>query len=139
MDQNDAALAQDREALSSFQKLAAGDPANMQFQQDIGRVRAQIGQVLIDLGQLSTGMDQLRSSLSTLESIPDASNQRSLVGFTILTDQLWLGKAQVMLASSKSASRQQAAEHCREADSWFNKCLPGFEAIRDHASPQSRT
>jgi eukaryotic-like serine/threonine-protein kinase len=136
MDQNDAALAQDREALSSFQKLAAGDPANMQFQQDIGRVRAQIGQVLIDLGQLSTGMDQLRSSLSTLESIPDASNQRSLVGFTILTDQLWLGKVQVMLASSKSASRQQAAEHCREADSWFSKCLPGFEAIRDHASPQ---
>jgi hypothetical protein len=58
------------------------------------------------------------------------------VGFTILTDQLWLGKVQVMLASSKSASRQQAAEHCREADSWFSKCLPGFEAIRDHASPQ---
>jgi hypothetical protein len=88
------------------------------------------------MGQLSTGMAELRSSLSTLERLPDASNQRSLVGFTILTDQLWLGKVQVMLASSKSSSRQQAAEHCREADSWFSKCLPAFETIRDHAPPQ---
>src|SRR5215469_3429246 len=96
MDEKGAALAQDREALEAFQKLAASDPANMQFQQDIGRVRAQTGRVLIDMRQLSTGMDQLRSSLSTLERIPDASNQRSLVGFTILTDQLWLGKVQVI-------------------------------------------
>jgi serine/threonine protein kinase len=136
MDENDAALSQDREALAAFQKLAASDPANAQFQQDIGRVSAQMGRVLIDLGRLSTGMAQLRSSLSTLERMPDANNQRSLVGFTILTDRLWMGKSHVLLASSRSASGQQVAAHCREADAWFSKCLPGFEAIRDHAPPQ---
>jgi len=81
-------------------------------------------------------MAQLRSSLSTLELLPDANNPRTLAGFTILTDQLWMGKAHVLLASSKSASRSPADVDCREAETWFSKCLPGFETIRDHAPPQ---
>lgn len=136
MDDKNAALSQDREALAAFQKLAASDPANAQFQQDIGRVSAQMGRLLVDMGQISAGMVQLRSSLSTLERLPDANSERTLVGFTILSDELWMGKVHVLLASSQSASRQQAAAHCREADVWFGKCLPGFETIRDHAPPQ---
>ena len=136
MDEKEAALSQEQDALGAFQKLAASDPANAQFQQDIGRVSAQMGRVLIDMGQFSTGMTQLRSSLSTLERLPDANNQRTLVGFTILTDRLWMGKSHVLLAAAKSASGQQVAAHCREAEAWFGKCLPGFEAIRDHAPPQ---
>ncbi len=136
MDQKEAALSQDQDALRTFQKLAANDPANAQFQQDIGRVSAQMARVLIHMGQLSKGMAQLRSSLATLERLPEAGNPRSLVGFTILTDQLWMGKIHVLLAAAKSASRQQAAANCRDADSWFSKCLPGFEVIRDHAPPQ---
>jgi hypothetical protein len=49
---------------------------------------------------------------------------------------LWLGKAHVRLASSSNVSRQDAAQHCREAQAWFDKCLPGFEDIRDHAPAQ---
>jgi hypothetical protein len=36
-----------------------------------------------------------------------------------------------MLASS--ANQQQQMEYCREAGLWFEKCLPAFEFLRDHA------
>ncbi|HYL11911.1 MAG TPA: serine/threonine-protein kinase [Terriglobales bacterium] len=132
---NDArgALTQDREALSTFQTLASADPANAQFQQDIGRVRGQIGQILTQSGEPSQAVEQLRLSLSTLEKLPDAKNPQSLVGFAVITDELWLGKAHVLLASSETTSSQMSAEHCREAESWFGKCLPAFQSVRDHA------
>jgi len=58
------------------------------------------------------------------------------VGYGVIADELWLGKAQVRLASTPSASRQQILQHCREAEDWFRKCIPGFQMIRDHAPAQ---
>jgi eukaryotic-like serine/threonine-protein kinase len=136
MGDKNAALSQDREALSAFQKLAATDPANAQFQQDIGRVRSDIGRVLMNMGEPSQGIEQFRLSLATLEKLPDARNPQSLVGFAVIADELWLGKAHVLLASSRKASRQEAVQHCRDAEVWFSKCLPPFQELRDHAPPQ---
>ncbi len=135
MGDNNAALSQDREALSTFLKLSAADPANAQFQQDIGRVRGQIAQVLINMGDPSSGIEQLRLSLSTLEKLPDFKNPQTLVGFAVIEDELWMGKTEVVLASH-TTSKQKAAQHCREADFWFAKCLPAFQALRDHAPAQ---
>ncbi len=135
MGEKNAALSQHREALATFLKLAATDPANAQFQQDIGRVRGQIGQVLMKMGDPSSSIEQLRLSLSTLEKLPDAKNPQSLVGYTVVEDELWLGKAEVLLASRRT-SKAESLQHCREAETWFGKCLPAFQAIRDHAPPQ---
>jgi len=128
-----AALAQDREALSSFQKLAAADPANAQFQEDIAAVRSEIGEVLVDTGKPRDAIEPLRFSVNAAQSMSDAKNPQSRIGYILVSGQFLLGKANVMLASSQTAT-QQKIEHCREASSWFQKCLPAFEFLRDHAT-----
>jgi tetratricopeptide (TPR) repeat protein len=136
MNQYDAALEQGREALSEFQEYAKADPQNAQLRQDLGRVRQQMGLTFFNRGQPALALEQLGLSLGNLDKLPDANKAQSYLGYTVLTDELWLGKAHVRLASSVSISREQAVQHCREAQAWFNKCLPGFEEIRDHALPQ---
>jgi serine/threonine protein kinase len=126
-----AALAQDRAALSSFQNLAAADPANAQFQQDVAVVRGNIGKILLDQGNPKDAIEPLRSSLAATERMSDAKNPQSRVGYIVVSNQFLLGKANVMLASS--ANTHQQTEYCREAGSWFQKCLPAFEFLRDHA------
>jgi hypothetical protein len=44
-----------------------------------------------------------------------------------------LGKANTVMALSAKSGTQQKMEYCREAGSWFQKCLPAFEYLRDHA------
>jgi tetratricopeptide (TPR) repeat protein len=128
-----AALAQDREALSSFQKLAAADPANAQFQEDIAAVRSEIGEILVDTGKPRDAIEPLRFSVNAAQSMSDAKNPQSRIGYILVSGQFLLGKANVMLASSSQTATQQKIEHCREASSWFQKCLPAFEFLRDHA------
>jgi tetratricopeptide (TPR) repeat protein len=134
-DKNEA-LSQARTALVVFQKLAASDPASAQFQQDIGRNLAEIGRILTEMGNLVQAIEQFRTSMATLEKLPDAKNAQTLVGFTILDDELWLGKAQVRLASIPHTPTQRIVAQCREAETWFGKCIPGFETLRDHAPVQ---
>jgi eukaryotic-like serine/threonine-protein kinase len=136
MNQYDAALERDREALSEFQEYAKADPQNAQLRQDIGRVRQQMGLTFFNHGQPALALEQLGLSLGNLDELPDANKAQSYLGFALLTDELWLGKTHVRLASSPSISREQAVQHCREAQAWFNKCLPGFEEIRDHGLPR---
>ena len=128
-----AALAQDREALSSFQKLAAADPTNAQFQEDIAAVRGEIGEVLVDTGKPNDAIEPLRFSVNAAQSMSNAKNPQSRIGYILVSGQFLLGKANVMLASSSQTAAQQKIEHCREASSWFQKCLPAFEFLRDHA------
>jgi tetratricopeptide (TPR) repeat protein len=135
MKQYDAALEQDRKALAEFQEYAKADPQNAQLRQDLGRVRQQMGLTNFNRGQPALALEQLGLSLGNLEKLPDANNAQSYLGYAVLTDELWLGKAHVRLASSTSISREQAVQHCREAQAWFSKCLPGFEEIRDHGLP----
>lgn len=136
MNQYDAAVKHDREALSEFQEYAKADPLNAQLRQDLGRVRQQMGLTFFNHGQPALALEQLGLSLGNLDKLPDANNAQSYLGFAVLTDELWLGKAHVRLASSPSIPREQAVQHCREAQAWFNKCLPGFEEIRDHGLPR---
>ena len=136
MNQFDAALEQDREALSEFQEYAKADPQNAQLRQDLGRVRQQMGLTFFNHGQPSLAVEQLELSLGNLDKLPDANKVQSYLGYAVLTDELWLGKAHVRLASSVTVSREQAMQHCGEAQAWFNKCLPGFEEVRDHGLPR---
>jgi serine/threonine protein kinase len=129
-----AALVQDREALSSFQKLAAADPANAQFQEDIAAVRSEVGEVLVDTGKPRDAIEPLRFSVNAAQSMSNAKNPQSRIGYILVSGQFLLGKANVMLASSSQTAAQQKIESCREARSWFQKCLPAFEFLRDHAS-----
>jgi non-specific serine/threonine protein kinase/serine/threonine-protein kinase len=128
-----AALAQDREALSSFQKLAADDPANAQFQEDIAAVRSEIGEVLVNTGKPGDAIESLRLSINAAQSMSNATNPQSRIGYILVSGQFFLGKANIMLASSSQTPSQQKIEHCREASSWFQKCLPAFAFLRDHA------
>ena len=129
------ALVQDREALSSFQKLATADPANAQFQEDIAAVRSEIGEVLVNTGKPRDAIEPLRFSVNAAQPMPDAKNPQSRIGYILVSGQFLLGKANVMLASSSQTATQQKIEYCREASSWFQKCLPAFEFLRDHAPP----
>jgi serine/threonine protein kinase/tetratricopeptide (TPR) repeat protein len=129
------ALVQDHEALSSFQKLAAADPANAQFQEDIAAVRSEIGEVLVNTGKPRDAIEPLRFSVNAAQPMPDAKNPQSRIGYILVSGQFLLGKANVMLASSSQTATQQKIEYCREASSWFQKCLPAFEFLRDHAPP----
>jgi eukaryotic-like serine/threonine-protein kinase len=133
MNQDDAALQQDTEALSEFEKYAKADPQNVQLQLDIGTVHQHMGQTFFGQGKHALALEQLGLSLGGLDKLPDANNTHSHLGVMVLTDELWLGKTHVSLASARNISEVQAAQHCREAESWFRKCLPGFEDIRDHA------
>ncbi len=133
MGDRQAALSESHEALSAFQKLAENDPANAQFQQDIGRVRGELGRILTEMGALTPATEQFNASIMTLEKLPDANNVQTLVGYAILSDRLWLGKVQVRLAAFPHQSPDQISAHCRDAQAWFDKCIPGFQMIRDHA------
>jgi tetratricopeptide (TPR) repeat protein len=130
------ALSQDRQALSSLQKLAGADPGNAQLDQDIGLVRGHIGELLTSLGDLSNAIEQLRLSLISLEKLPGAQDPRLLTGSTVATDQFWLGMAHTLIASSRTLAPERRAEECREANRWFQKSLPAFVLIRDHAPPE---
>jgi eukaryotic-like serine/threonine-protein kinase len=125
----DTALAQDQEALSSFHRLAAADPANAQFQLDIAVVRSNIGDILLGAGRPSDALEPLRLSATAAQTMADANNPKSRIGFILISDQFLLGKAYVILASSVKTEK---AAYCREASAWFQKCLPGFEFLRDH-------
>jgi hypothetical protein len=133
MKDNNAALAQDHEALASFQKLAAADPANAQFQEDVAVVRANIGEILLHQGHPKDAIEPLRSSLAAIERMSDAKNPQSRVGYIVVSDQFFLGKVYSMMATSAGNATQQRVEFCREAGSWFQKCLPAYEFLRDHA------
>jgi serine/threonine protein kinase/tetratricopeptide (TPR) repeat protein len=133
MKDTDTALAQDGEALSSFQTLAAADPANAQFQLDIAVVRSNIGDILLGAGKPRDAIEPLRLSVGAAQTMADAKNPKSRIGFIVVSDQFLLGKANVMLASSAHNVPAQKAAYCHEADSWFQKSLPGFEFLRDHA------
>ncbi len=133
-DLNDA-VKQERTALSSFEELARSDPANMQFQQDMARTRTQIGKALARMKDFSGAIEQFRLSLNLLEKLPDTTNPHSMVGFTLASDQFWMGKSDVGLAVSGKLATQQKLSYCRQAESWFHKCLPAFEQLRDHAAP----
>jgi len=129
------ALDHERAALSSFEQLAREDPADKQFQQDRGRTLGQIGQILTRLKDYSAAREQLRQSLALIEGLPGKDNPQSMVGYALASDQLWMGKVAVGLASSAKNPTERATQ-CREADSWFRMCLPAFEHLRDHASPE---
>jgi tetratricopeptide (TPR) repeat protein len=136
MNQTPAALAQEREALASFQKLAAADPANAQLPQDIGRVRGHIGELLMNAREDGKAILELQRSLALLDKMADANNPMTLVGYTVMTDRFWLGRAHVELASDGNPSASVKADHCRQAQRWFHLCLPQYEALRDR-DPQS--
>lgn len=135
MKQKAAGLEQYKAVLSEFERYAKTDLQNAQFQQDVGQVRQHMGEVLASQGKVALAIEQFQLSVSILERIPDAHNTHSLLGVIALSDELSLGKAHVQRASSASVSRQQKVEHCREAEVWLNKCLPGYVEMRDHAPP----
>jgi hypothetical protein len=135
MDDLKGALNKEHEALSSFQKLASADPANAQFRQDVAQVQGQIGEILTLQGNPSSALTELHSSIGLLENMPEAKNGQALAGYIFASDQFWLGKAHARMASSREISARQKIEHCREAESWFQRCLPAFKLIRDHSSP----
>jgi len=127
------ALGIERTALTSFEDLSRSDPANMQYQQDRGRIRSSVGEILVRTRQFSQAQEELHRSLELLQQLPGKDNPRSLVGYTVNTDRLWLGKLNVALASS-SKSGPQRSDYCRKAETWFQQCLPAFEQLRDHES-----
>jgi serine/threonine protein kinase len=129
------ALMKDKEALSAFEKLAAEDPANLQFRQDTAQVRGQMGEILTRRGELSNAVMELQLSLKLLENMSGAGDPRSWAGFILASDQFWLGKAHSLFASSAKAPLGKKVEHCKEAQSWFQKCLPAFKLFRDHPKP----
>ena len=130
------AVRQERAALSSYEELAHSDPANMQFQQDMARARSKIGQMLVRMKDFSGGLEQLRLSLILLEKLPHTTNPQSMLGYAVASDQLWMGKADVGLASSAKLAAQQRLGYCHAAESWFNKCMPGFRgAARPCGTP----
>ncbi len=135
MDDLKGALDKEHEALSSFQKLASADPANSQFRQDVAQVQGQIGEILMLQGNSSSALTELHSSISLLENMPEAKNAQSMAGYIFASDQFWLGKAHALVASSAAISARQKIEHCREAETWFEKCLPAFKLLRDHSLP----
>ena len=127
-------LGLEREALSSFEQLAQSDPANKQYQQDEANALGHIGRILTRMKDFSSAREPLLKSLSLLEKLPGADNPVSIVGFAVATDRLWLGKANVGLASSAKLSASQRSGYCRQAETWFQQCEPAFEQLRDHAS-----
>ena len=50
----------------------------------------------------------------------------------VVFNQFLLGKANFMLASSAANTNPQKVEHCRQAVSLFQSCLPAFEFLRAH-------
>ena len=130
MHQTAAAMTQEHEALTSFQKLAAADPANFQLQQDVARVRSHIGALLVDAGDAHGAIYELQQSVAVLSKTPDSKDPQSYVGFALINNQLLLGEAHVMLSASARLSASQRAEECRQAQAWFQLCLPQFESLR---------
>jgi non-specific serine/threonine protein kinase/serine/threonine-protein kinase len=134
MNQKPAALSQEREALASLRKLAVSDPANAQLQKDIACVRGRIGIILTELGEPSNAITELVRADTALEGAQDAKVPQSYYGYRLLLIQLWLGKAQVDLATSLKSPWAQREEHCRQAQEWFQRCLPGFDSLREKGS-----
>ena len=134
-DLNDA-LKLERAALFSFEELAGADPANMQLQQDRGRALGHIGQILTRMNKFPAALEQLRSSYDVLIKLPGTENPQSMVGYEVASDQFWMGRAAVGLAASNRISAEQRSGFCQQAESWFQKCLPAWEQLRDHASPR---
>jgi len=130
------ALSHERAALSSFEELAAADPANMQLQQDRGRALGHIGQILTRMNKFPAALEQLRRSYDVMDKLPGTENPQSMVGYEVASDQFWMGKANVGLAATPAMSAEQKATFCQQAESWFQKCLPEWEQLRDHASPR---
>jgi len=98
-------------------------------------VRGQVGEILTRRGELSNAVIELRLSLKLLENVSGAGDPRSWAGFILASDQFWLGKAHSLIASSAQTPVGKKVEHCKEAQSWFQKCLPAFKLFRDHPKP----
>jgi non-specific serine/threonine protein kinase/serine/threonine-protein kinase len=130
MDQIPAALAQEREALASFQRLLDADPVNSQLKEDVARVRGHIGVLMVQSGNSQSAITELEQSLADLSKIEDAKNPQSYAGYAVITNQLWLGKAHIALASSAKVPAKRDDE-CRQAQSWFRFCQPQFDSLRD--------
>jgi tetratricopeptide (TPR) repeat protein len=129
------ALSLERQALASFKQLATADPANMQLQQDIAELRADIGEMLIKLGDLSGAEEELKKSLDSAEKLRSVENPQLAPGRIVATDEFRLGKVYFLMASAKESTARQRVENCRKAEQWFQKGLPAIEFLKDHPTP----
>ena len=128
-------LSHERLALLSFEQLAAADPANTQYKIDKGRTLGHIGQILARRKKFSEAREPLRQSLDLLGKLPEAANPVSMVGYAVATDKFWMGKVNVGLALAKNTPPTKKSAYCGQAEFWFQQCLPAFQQLRDHASP----
>ena len=127
----------ERDALASFEKLAAADPANLQFLQDVAQTRQQLGQILVEKGDSRDALKELDSSLGLLENVADTKNPLTPAGYIYVSDLYWLGEAHASLASS-GTNPPNKVQQCQLAESFFRKGLAGFRIINEKGSPQYR-
>jgi tetratricopeptide (TPR) repeat protein len=132
LDDPNGALTLGREALASFQQLAAADPSSPLYQEDIIEVRGDIGETLVKLGKFDEAFHEIQGSLSMAEKMPGAQDPQQPVGFIVLRDQFRMGQAYTHLALSQVGEKK--ANQCRQAESWFKRCQPAFQALQDHGS-----
>ena len=97
-------------------------------------MRGHIGEILIGLGDPAAALDELQRSIRALERLPGARDARLDVGAAIANVQFWLGEAHMLLVSPRVPASERNVDHCREARSWFERCLPAFERLRDGAA-----
>ncbi len=117
------ALASEREAHNTFKALLAADANNSLARANFGFTDSAIAEILVQSGQPAAAMDVLRESLATFRAMsPEtASNRYVRSGFA--SAHSTMGSAYAALATSRHASRAEAAHNWGEAHSWYEKSL----------------
>jgi non-specific serine/threonine protein kinase/serine/threonine-protein kinase len=117
------ALASEREARNTFKVLIASDANNSLARVNFGFTDNEIAEILIQSGKPTAAINALQESLATFRAMSPqtASNRYVRTGFA--SAHSIMGSAYAALATSRRTSRAQAAQHWREARSWYEKSL----------------
>ncbi|HZW05321.1 MAG TPA: serine/threonine-protein kinase [Candidatus Nitrosotalea sp.] len=133
MGRDNEAIAADKESLAGFRDLERSDPASVQYKLDIALVQGFLGELLTQKGDINGAAIPLEESTRFTASQPDAAEPNSRAGFLLITDQYWMGVLEVRRAHAPGVSAIQRNEHCRIAESWFNKSLPAYRSFGNDA------
>ncbi|HYL39422.1 MAG TPA: protein kinase [Bryobacteraceae bacterium] len=117
-------------ALDEFRDLSRADPNNAQFHLDVAEALTRIGAAYLEAGNAGSALTELQNSLSeiALVSRPGDPNAEALAVKAI--DQFRIAKAHQQFASDKRRPASQRTEAWRQAETWFERSLPGLEEAR---------
>ena len=127
----DEALQCSRKGLYIFTELVAADPTNWLARANVGASELNIGEVLMLQGEIVQAMPHIRRAIAIFE----ADEHKGQTEASSSAEAYSILARSYLFLAEREASLPKKSEHLREARSWYQKSLRGWQTEANHRQP----